>query len=359
MGEKKVVGVRFRRAGKVYYFDPADTEVVAGDTVVVETVRGVEAAQVVVPSRMVSESELTQPLRSVLRKATAEDVKQLESNREKEKEALRVCAQKVSEHNLEMNLVGAEYTFDRGKLIIYFTAEGRVDFRHLVRDLSAAFKTRIELRQIGVRDEAKMVGGLGSCGRQLCCCTFLSEFHPVSIKMAKKQDLSLNPTKISGLCGRLMCCLRYECDGYPEQRRAASGGGAAPPEAVEEATAATAATSDGTLDDPEPDRAVEAAPTRPASRADRPATRTGPRNSPGAGTGAAAGGGPPVLRPAASGPAASRPAAEGNPANGQSAVGPGGNGSGRRGRRRRSRGGGTRGGGARGGGPRDGGGKRG
>lgn len=354
MGEKKVVGVRFRRAGKVYYFDPAETEVVAGDTVVVETVRGVEAAQVVVPSRMVAESELTQPLRSVLRKATAEDVRQLESNREKEKEALRVCAEKVAEHNLEMNLVGAEYTFDRGKLIIYFTSEGRVDFRHLVRDLSAAFKTRIELRQIGVRDEAKMVGGLGSCGRQLCCCTFLSEFHPVSIKMAKKQDLSLNPTKISGLCGRLMCCLRYECDGYPEQRRAASGGGAAPPEAVDEATAATAAASDAVLDDPEPDGTAEPAPTRPASPADRPVSRTGPRNSQGAGTGVPANGGPPVHRPATNGPAA-----EGNPANGQSTAGPGGNGSGRRGRRRRSRGGGARGGGARGGGPRDGGGKRG
>jgi len=164
--------------------------------------------------------KISQPLRPVLRKATAEDLAKLEENREKEKEALETCERKIAQHRLEMNLVGAEYTLDRTKLIFYFTAEGRVDFRQLVRDLSSTFKTRIELRQIGVRDEAKMLGGLGSCGRQLCCCTFLSEFQPVSIRMAKRQDLSLNPAKISGLCGRLMCCLRYECDYYPDPKKA-------------------------------------------------------------------------------------------------------------------------------------------
>ncbi|RJQ04472.1 MAG: hypothetical protein C4551_10560 [Bacillota bacterium] len=221
MSEKRVVGVRFRHAGKVYYFDPGEADVKPGDTVIVETVRGVEAADVVSGPRMVPESSLSQPLRLVLRKATAEDAAKLEENRAKETEALRVCREKVAEHNLDMQLVGADYTFDRGKLIFYFTSEGRVDFRQLVRDLSATFKTRIELRQIGVRDEAKMLGGLGSCGRQLCCCTFLSEFHPVSIRMAKRQDLSLNPAKISGLCGRLMCCLRYEFDDYADPKAAA------------------------------------------------------------------------------------------------------------------------------------------
>jgi len=190
MTERRVVGVRFRHAGKVYYFDPGDADVKPGDTVIVETVRGVEAADVVSGPRMVLESSLSQPLRSVLRKATAEDVSRLEENRAKEDEALRVCREKVAEHNLDMQLVGADYTFDRGKLIFYFTSEGRVDFRQLVRDLSATFKTRIELRQIGVRDEAKMLGGLGSCGRQLCCCTFLSEFLPVSIRMASSGHAS-------------------------------------------------------------------------------------------------------------------------------------------------------------------------
>lgn len=227
MTEKRVVGVRFRHAGKIYYFDPGETDPKTGDTVVVETVRGVEAAEVVVGSRMVAESSVTQPLRSVLRKATPEDMEQLAENRLKEKDAMRTCQEKVTQHNLDMHLVGADYTFDRGKLIFYFTSEGRVDFRQLVRDLSGTFKTRIELRQIGVRDEAKMLGGIGSCGRELCCCTFLSEFQPVSIRMAKKQDLSLNPTKISGLCGRLMCCLRYESDSYPEAaKRAGAGKGA-------------------------------------------------------------------------------------------------------------------------------------
>lgn len=237
MSEKSVVGVRFRRAGKIYYFNPGETQSKPGDTVIVETVRGVEAADVVVGSRLVPETSLGQPLRPVLRQASAQDLEHLAENREKEKEALRTCGAKVAEHKLEMRLVGADYTFDRGKLIFYFTSEGRVDFRQLVRDLSATFKTRIELRQIGVRDQAKMLGGLGSCGRQLCCCTFLAEFQPVSIKMAKKQDLSLNPAKISGLCGRLMCCLRYESEQYAEAKAALAAAksqpGEGPPVPVE------------------------------------------------------------------------------------------------------------------------------
>ena len=237
MSEKSVVGVRFRRAGKIYYFDPGEAQPKPGDTVIVETVRGVEAADVVVGSRLVPETSISQPLRPVLRRASAQDLEHLEENREKEKEALRTCGAKVAEHKLEMRLVGADYTFDRGKLIFYFTSEGRVDFRQLVRDLSASFKTRIELRQIGVRDQAKMLGGLGSCGRQLCCCTFLAEFQPVSIKMAKKQDLSLNPAKISGLCGRLMCCLRYEAEQYAEAKAALAAAksqpGEGPPGPVE------------------------------------------------------------------------------------------------------------------------------
>jgi len=237
VSEKSVVGVRFRRAGKIYYFDPGEAQPKPGDTVIVETVRGVEAADVVVGSRLVPETSISQPLRPVLRRASAQDLEHLEENREKEKEALRTCGAKVAEHKLEMRLVGADYTFDRGKLIFYFTSEGRVDFRQLVRDLSATFKTRIELRQIGVRDQAKMLGGLGSCGRQLCCCTFLAEFQPVSIKMAKKQDLSLNPAKISGLCGRLMCCLRYEAEQYAEAKAALAAAksqpGEGPPVPVE------------------------------------------------------------------------------------------------------------------------------
>ena len=237
MSEKSVVGVRFRRAGKIYYFDPGEAQPKPGDTVIVETVRGVEAADVVVGSRLVPETSISQPLRPVLRRASAQDLEHLAENREKEKDALRTCGAKVAEHKLEMRLVGADYTFDRGKLIFYFTSEGRVDFRQLVRDLSASFKTRIELRQIGVRDQAKMLGGLGSCGRQLCCCTFLAEFQPVSIKMAKKQDLSLNPAKISGLCGRLMCCLRYEAEQYAEAKAALAAAksqpGEGPPVPVE------------------------------------------------------------------------------------------------------------------------------
>jgi len=237
VSEKSVVGVRFRRAGKIYYFDPGEAQPKPGDTVIVETVRGVEAADVVVGSRLVPETSISQPLRPVLRRASAQDLEHLAENREKEKEALRTCGAKVAEHKLEMRLVGADYTFDRGKLIFYFTSEGRVDFRQLVRDLSTSFKTRIELRQIGVRDQAKMLGGLGSCGRQLCCCTFLAEFQPVSIKMAKKQDLSLNPAKISGLCGRLMCCLRYEAEQYAEAKAALAAAktppGEGPPGPVE------------------------------------------------------------------------------------------------------------------------------
>jgi cell fate regulator YaaT (PSP1 superfamily) len=237
VSEKSVVGVRFRRAGKIYYFDPGEAQPKPGDTVIVETIRGIEAADVVVGSRLVPETSISQPLRPVLRRASAQDLEHLAENREKEKEALRTCGAKVAEHKLEMRLVGADYTFDRGKLIFYFTSEGRVDFRQLVRDLSASFKTRIELRQIGVRDQAKMLGGLGSCGRQLCCCTFLAEFQPVSIKMAKKQDLSLNPAKISGLCGRLMCCLRYEAEQYAEAKAALAAAksppGEGPPAPVE------------------------------------------------------------------------------------------------------------------------------
>jgi len=220
-GEKLVIGVRFRQAGKIYYFDPAEVKAGVGDTVIVETVRGIEAAEVALSPRTVSEDKISQPLRPVVRKATAEDMVRLKENKAKEQEALETCERKIAEHGLDMHLVGAEYTFDRAKLVFYFTADGRVDFRQLVRDLSATFKTRIELRQIGVRDEAKMIGGLGSCGRQLCCCTFLSEFQPVSIRMAKRQELSLNPSKISGLCGRLMCCLRYEHDYYPDLKKQA------------------------------------------------------------------------------------------------------------------------------------------
>ncbi len=274
MNEKRVVGVRFRHAGKIYYFDPGETDPKTGDTVIVETVRGVEAAEVVVGIRIVPENSVTQPLRPVVRKATPEDMEQLADNRLKEKDAMRTCQEKVAQHNLDMHLVGADYTFDRGKLIFYFTSEGRVDFRQLVRDLSATFKTRIELRQIGVRDEAKMLGGLGSCGRQLCCCTFLSEFQPVSIRMAKKQDLSLNPTKISGLCGRLMCCLRYEFDSYPEAAKAA--GAAKGGEAID-APAACDGTPAG-QPDPGPEPEGSAPDRRGAQESDR-GGQDGDRNS--------------------------------------------------------------------------------
>lgn len=205
-----VVGVRFKPAGKVYYFDPAETRVEKDDNCIVETVRGVEFGKVVVGPKEINEEDLTAPLKKVIRKATEEDQAKLADNRRKEKEAVNICLEKIQKHGLPMNLVDVEYTFDNSKLIFYFTAEGRIDFRELVRDLASVFRTRIELRQIGVRDEAKIIGGIGSCGRAVCCNTFLGEFEPVSIRMAKDQSLPLNPSKISGLCGRLMCCLRYE-----------------------------------------------------------------------------------------------------------------------------------------------------
>lgn len=210
----KVVGVRFRNAGKVYYFDPAKLEIETGDHVIVETARGVEMGNVILPPREVEDDKVISPLKSVIRVATEEDEKIVEKNHEKEKEAFQICLEKIEKHGLEMKLVEAEYTFDNNKLLFYFTADGRIDFRELVKDLAAVFRTRIELRQIGVRDETKILGGVGICGRGLCCHTYLSEFVPVSIKMAKEQNLSLNPTKISGVCGRLMCCLKNEQDTY-------------------------------------------------------------------------------------------------------------------------------------------------
>jgi cell fate regulator YaaT (PSP1 superfamily) len=210
----KVVGVRFRNAGKIYYFGPENLELTAGTHVIVETARGVEMGTVMVGPKEVSEEDVIQPLKPVIRIATEADEKTVEKNREKEKEAFKICLEKIEKHKLEMKLVEAEYTFDNNKLLFYFTADGRIDFRELVKDLAAVFRTRIELRQIGVRDETKIRGGIGICGRPLCCNTYLSEFAPVSIKMAKEQNLSLNPTKISGVCGRLMCCLKNEEDTY-------------------------------------------------------------------------------------------------------------------------------------------------
>ncbi len=215
---QKVVGVRFKRAGKIYYFDPADCELAAGDGVIVETTRGIEYGKVVTGPAVVEEEEIVAPLKKVIRRATEDDVRQLEANRQKEKDAYAICLEKIASHNLPMKLVGVEQTFDGNKIIFYFTAEGRIDFRELVKDLAAVFKTRIELRQIGVRDEAKMMGGLGCCGRELCCATWLCDFASVSIRMAKDQSLSLNPAKISGICGRLMCCLKYENDLYEEAK---------------------------------------------------------------------------------------------------------------------------------------------
>lgn len=213
-----VVGIRFKKAGKVYYFDPGSLKLNKGDAVIVETARGLELGEVVTALRQVEETEVVQPLRPVLRTATPADLEQVAVNRRKEKEAFAICQQKIQEHGLPMKLIDVEFTFDVSKIIFYFTAEGRVDFRELVKDLAAIFRTRIELRQIGVRDEAKMLGGLGCCGRPICCATFMGDFDPVSIRMAKEQNLSLNPTKISGLCGRLMCCLRYENDAYEDAR---------------------------------------------------------------------------------------------------------------------------------------------
>lgn len=213
-----VVGVRFKQAGKIYYFDPVDIDVKQGDYVIVETARGIEFGQVMVGPKQVGEEKVTLPLKNVIRVATPEDRAQLAENKEKEKKALTICQQKVAQHNLDMKLIDVEYTFDRSKIIFYFTADGRVDFRELVKDLAAVFRTRIELRQIGVRDEAKMIGGLGPCGRPLCCATFLGDFEPVSIKMAKEQNLSLNPVKISGICSRLMCCLKFESSSYRDTK---------------------------------------------------------------------------------------------------------------------------------------------
>lgn len=209
-----VVGVRFKKAGKIYYFDPGDLPIQKDDFVIVETVRGVEYGRAVIAKKQVDENDVVLPLKKVVRIADPKDRMIVEENKQAAREAYEVCNEKVNEHQLDMKLVDVEYTFDRNKIIFYFTADGRVDFRELVKDLAAIFRTRIELRQIGVRDEAKMLGGIGPCGRMLCCSTFLGDFDPVSIKMAKDQNLSLNPTKISGLCGRLMCCLKYENDEY-------------------------------------------------------------------------------------------------------------------------------------------------
>ena len=210
----KIIGVRFRNAGKIYYFDPKKLPIKKGDHVIVETARGIEYGSVVADAREVTDDQVVQPLKPVLRIANADDNARAQRNKEKEKEAFRICLEKIRKHKLEMKLIDTEYTFDNNKVLFYFTADGRIDFRELVKDLASVFKTRIELRQIGVRDETKVVGGVGICGRELCCHTFLSEFAPVSIKMAKEQNLSLNPTKISGVCGRLMCCLKNEEDTY-------------------------------------------------------------------------------------------------------------------------------------------------
>ncbi|MGM0409924.1 MAG: PSP1 domain-containing protein [Bacillota bacterium] len=211
-----VIGVSFKKAGKIYYFDPDGIEVNNGEYVIVETARGVEIGEVVVEKKEVKEDDIVSPLKNVIRKATMKDKARDERNRELEEEAYDICLEKIDDHGLPMNLIDVEYTFDHNKILFYFTADGRVDFRELVKDLARVFKTRIELRQIGVRDEAKMLGGIGPCGMPTCCSRFLRDFEPISIKMAKKQNLSLNPAKISGLCGRLMCCLKYEADTYKE-----------------------------------------------------------------------------------------------------------------------------------------------
>lgn len=211
-----VIGIRFRRAGKIYFFDPSGFDIKIGDNVIVETARGIEYGLVVIAPRDVEDDKIIQPLKPVIRIATEEDDETEKVNKAKEKEAFKICLEKIHKHGLEMKLIDAEYTFDNNKVLFYFTADGRIDFRELVKDLASVFKTRIELRQIGVRDETKIVGGIGICGRTLCCHSYLSEFAPVSIKMAKEQNLSLNPTKISGVCGRLMCCLKNEEEAYEE-----------------------------------------------------------------------------------------------------------------------------------------------
>lgn len=215
--EQKVVGVRFNKAGKVYYFDPVDYELSTGTGVIVETARGIEYGTIVMGSMTVN--DFTTPLKKILRIATEEDIIQKEENLEKEKSAYQIALDKIAAHGLPMKLAGVEHTFDGNKIIFYFTADGRIDFRGLVKDLASVFRTRIELRQIGVRDEAKLLGGLGCCGRELCCCSWLSDFASVSIKMAKEQNLSLNPSKISGICGRLMCCLKYENEMYEQEKK--------------------------------------------------------------------------------------------------------------------------------------------
>ncbi|MBQ7036167.1 MAG: stage 0 sporulation family protein [Clostridia bacterium] len=212
----RIVGIKFKENGKVYHFDPADLPLKEGMHVIVETARGLEYGEVTASPRDIEDSELVSPLKKVVRIATPQDTKQVETNRRKEKEAFNICLEKIEKHGLEMKLIHVEYSFDANKILFYFTANGRVDFRELVKDLASVFRTRIELRQVGVRDESKMMGGLCVCGRPLCCSTFLSDFHPVSIKMAKEQGLSLNPTKISGACGRLMCCLKYEQEAYED-----------------------------------------------------------------------------------------------------------------------------------------------
>lgn len=215
----EIIGVRFKDVGKVYYFSPAENSLSVGDKVIVETARGVECGEVALANKMIEDDEIVAPLKLVIRIATEDDFLQIEKNKIKEKEAFEICEKKIAQYKLNMNLVDVECTFDNSKLLFYFTSDNRVDFRELVKNLASIFHTRIELRQIGVRDEAKMLGGLGVCGRQFCCSSFLGEFQPVSIKMAKEQSLSLNPTKISGTCGRLMCCLKYEQDGYEELLR--------------------------------------------------------------------------------------------------------------------------------------------
>ena len=214
-----VVGVRFKRAGKIYYFSPGEIDIKTGDDVIVETARGIEFGNAVIGSKDVEDNKIVMPLKGVIRKATDDDRIKYLDNKTRQKEAYVICSEKIKKHKLVMKLIDAEYTFDNNKIIFYFTAEGRVDFRELVKDLASIFRTRIELRQIGVRDEAKMIGGLGPCGRPMCCATHLGDFAPVSIKMAKEQNLSLNPTKISGICGRLMCCLNYEQSTYEDIRR--------------------------------------------------------------------------------------------------------------------------------------------
>lgn len=216
---KNIIGVRFKKLGKIYFFNPKNLRVKKGDKVIVETAQGDEYGEVVIPNRHIEDEKILTPLKKVIRIANYKDHKQYEECRKKEKEAFQVCLKKIKEHNLDMTLTDVEYKFDNSKILFYFTADGRIDFRDLVKDLAAIYKTRIELRQIGVRDEVKRIGGNGVCGRELCCCTFLSDFETVSIKMAKEQNLSLNPSKISGNCGRLMCCLKYENEVYEEKAK--------------------------------------------------------------------------------------------------------------------------------------------